>query len=243
MPADARAAQGPDGTPSEARYRDGTYLGSNPSWHAEDSAWKARQVLGMLRRHGVAPRTVAEVGCGAGEVVAELARHLTSAEFVGYDVSHDAQAFWAARASDRVDFRLADFTGVDAHYDLLLCLDVFEHVEDYFGFLRAIHGRADRAVFHIPLDICILNIVMGGIMGARQSVGHLHYFTVESALATLADCGYDILDWRYTTLLKDEPGLSAKGRALLRSRRLLNSVSPDWGQRILGGSSIIVLAR
>ena len=243
MPADARPAQGSDGAPSEARYRDGTYLSSNPSWHAEDSAWKARQVLAMLRRHGLTPRTVAEVGCGAGEVVAELARHLTSAEFVGYDVSQDAAAFWATRTSERVDFRLADFTQVDEHFDLLLCMDVFEHVEDYYAFLRAIRGKADRTVFHIPLDISVLNVVMGGIMGIRHSVGHLHYFTPESALATLVDTGYDVLDWRFTTRTREVAGLSVTGRILRRSRKVMSSMSPAWGQRLLGGSSIIVLAR
>ena len=54
------------------RYTTGSYLESNPDWHVEDSAWKAEQVQAMLDRHSIAPRTVCEVGCGAGEVLRQL---------------------------------------------------------------------------------------------------------------------------------------------------------------------------
>lgn len=47
-------------------YKQGEYLEHNPSWHVEDSAWKAKQIVEMLNRHDIHPRTIAEVGCGAG---------------------------------------------------------------------------------------------------------------------------------------------------------------------------------
>ena len=36
-------------------YSDGSYLESNPGWHAEDSPWKAQQVLRMLKQHDIHP--------------------------------------------------------------------------------------------------------------------------------------------------------------------------------------------
>lgn len=172
MPRDeGRRPTDPAGTGVDGRYRDGTYLRQNPTWHVEDSPWKVAQVLGILRDHGLTPATIAEVGCGAGAILEELGRRLPSARLVGYDLSEDAAAFWPTRRSMRVDFRLADFTRDDGHYDALLCLDVFEHVEDYYAFLRAIRGRADHTVFHIPLDISVLNIAMGGIMERGRAWG------------------------------------------------------------------------
>ncbi len=43
-------------------YEDGAYLKRNHNWHIEDSAWKAQQVVGLLKSEQ--PKTVAEVGCG-----------------------------------------------------------------------------------------------------------------------------------------------------------------------------------
>lgn len=227
----------------DARYGDGTYLSRNPTWHSEDSPWKAARIAEILRAHRLTPRVVAEVGCGSGAILPELARQMPTTRFVGFDLSSDAASLWAQRQSDRIEFRQADFGAVEEHFDVLLCIDVFEHVENYYEFLERIRGKADHTVFHIPLDISVLNIVMGGFMGARESVGHLHYFTPETALATLTDTGYEIVDSRYTFLHRTDPGASPQARLLRGARRALYARSPLWQQRLLGGSSLMVLAR
>ncbi len=47
----------------------GHYLENNPSWHIEDSPWKARQILRMLKKNKISPGTVCEIGCSVGEKV------------------------------------------------------------------------------------------------------------------------------------------------------------------------------
>jgi ubiquinone/menaquinone biosynthesis C-methylase UbiE len=58
--------------PAGSIYETGEYLERNPSYHVEDSAWKARQILEMIRRNALEPRTVCEIGCGAGEILKQL---------------------------------------------------------------------------------------------------------------------------------------------------------------------------
>jgi ubiquinone/menaquinone biosynthesis C-methylase UbiE len=53
-------------------YVSGEYLQNNPMWHVEDSPWKAKQILKILGRNNIAPGTICEVGCGAGEILAQL---------------------------------------------------------------------------------------------------------------------------------------------------------------------------
>jgi ubiquinone/menaquinone biosynthesis C-methylase UbiE len=53
-------------------YTDGQYLQNNPTWHGEHSAWKADHIAAMLNKNNVAATTIAEIGCGAGGVIAEL---------------------------------------------------------------------------------------------------------------------------------------------------------------------------
>ncbi len=51
-------------------YRGDTYLKTHPSWHVEESPFKVRQIRRMLKRHTLPLRTVCDVGCGAGAVLA-----------------------------------------------------------------------------------------------------------------------------------------------------------------------------
>src|SRR3974390_3184813 len=53
-------------------YKSGDYLANNPTWDEEDSAWKAGQVLKMLDRNHLAPKSIVDVGCGAGGILASL---------------------------------------------------------------------------------------------------------------------------------------------------------------------------
>ena len=69
-------------------YSDGTYLANNRGWHADDSAWKANHIASLLGRNAVVPRTLCEIGCGAGEILRSLAARLDpSTRFFGYDIS------------------------------------------------------------------------------------------------------------------------------------------------------------
>lgn len=226
-----------------AMYCDGTYLRNNETWHVEDSAWKARHIAALLSRNGVAFGRACEVGCGAGEVLRQLAAHFDNAHFVGYELSPQAFRLCAERAAERVSFRHGSPLDDDDAYDCLLCIDVFEHVEDYLGFLRSLRPRAEWKLFHIPLDLSALAVLREAMLEGRESAGHLHYFTRDTALATLRDCGYEIVDHCYTAhFLMHAPQTWAE--KLRRAvRRLLYAAAPDFAVRLWGGCSLLVLAK
>ena len=118
---------------SESMYQTGAYVERNPTYHVEDSAWKADQILRMLEKHDLRPRSICEVGCGAGEILKQLQSRLTAAtQFVGYEISPQAYALCRERENERLRFFCEDLLATETvAFDLLLCLDVFEHVEDY----------------------------------------------------------------------------------------------------------------
>jgi len=231
--------------PNESIYQTGEYVAKNPTYHVEDSAWKAGQVLRLIEKHNLAPQTVCEVGCGAGEILKQLqSRLVADTRFVGYEISPQAFALCQERANDHLQFFCEDLIAAETQpFDLLLCLDVFEHVEDYFGFLRGLRGKAAHKIFHIPLDLSVQWVWRcGPIMREREQAGHLHYFTKETALATLHDAGYEVLDWFYTAGAIANPR-SVKARLARWPRRLLSSVNQDLVVRVLGGYSLLVLAK
>lgn len=225
-------------------YSDGTYLRNNPDWHADDAGWKASHIADMLERHDIAPRSVCEVGCGSGEVLAGVARRLAEGTpCVGYDISPDAYSLCARKSTASLHFKLADLTEEDARYDVALAIDVFEHVEDYFRFLRKLRTKARYKVFHIPLELSALALARSRpLIDARRSVGHIHHFSKETALASLQDTGYRIIDHTYTSGRTELGSLGWKTRLLKWPRKLLHRIDPDASARLLGGYSLLVLA-
>jgi len=229
---------------SEQRYLDGSYFAANPTFHAEDSPWKAGQIAKMLERHQSSPQSVCEVGCGAGEILVQLQRRYPQIDRLhGYEISPQGYALALQRQNDKLKFFNADlFTAQQARYDLMLCIDVFEHVENYFDFLRNLRGHADNFIFHIPLDMNVQMIWRAKpISRVRHEVGHLHYFSKETAFATLSETGYDIQDWFYTPGGSERPQ-SVKARLAALPRQLATRISRDLAVRVLGGYSLLVYA-
>ncbi|MBV9257194.1 MAG: methyltransferase domain-containing protein [Ktedonobacteraceae bacterium] len=230
----------------EDRYRDGTYLEKNPGWHVEESAWKARQIGRMLRLHRLMPETICDVGCGVGEVLREVQKRVSDrCTLWGYDISPQAIALSASRANEQLHFKLADIRQEQGvAFDLLLVMDVIEHLEDFFSFLREIQPKSQYKILHIPLDLSVQTLLRRqGLLHVHDTYGHIHYFTKEIALALLQDAGYEVLDSFYTSRAVEIP-TDLLGRKLLRyPRKLLFALHQDFAVRLVGGFSLLVLAR
>jgi len=227
-------------------YTDGQYLAQNPTWHVEDSTLKAQQILAMIRRHGLTPQTICEVGSGAGEILVQLQNHLPeSCRFSGYDISPHAHAIALPRSNDCLEFHLGDLTNdPESHFDLILLIDVIEHLEDYYGFLRRLKPFSAYKILHVPLDLSAYTVLRGHpILDQRESVGHIHYFTKDTALAALRDTGYEIVDSFYTSGVHLLRGKPFRQKLLAILRETLYKFVPDFAVRLLGGRSLLVLVR
>jgi SAM-dependent methyltransferase len=173
-------------------YTSDQYINSNPTWHVADSPWKANQILKMLK--GAPVETVCEVGCGAGEILRQLHDRVpTIRRLVGYEIAQAALDMALTRSSERLSFRLRDAAGDDERFDLMLIMDVIEHVPDPIAFLDSLRFKAQRTILHVPLDLSAQSVIRPNrLMSSREKVGHIHYFTPETALATVRDAGYVI---------------------------------------------------
>jgi cyclopropane fatty-acyl-phospholipid synthase-like methyltransferase len=235
----------PPNAAKQNRYTDGTYQQKNPLWHIDESPFKVEQIMRMLHKHRLHPKTIAEVGCGAGEVLKLLQERMDrDCRFWGYDISPQALEMCQSRANDRLQFKLADLSHEEgAFFDMILVLDVIEHVEDFFGFLRGIRPKSALKIFHFPLDLSVQAVLRKrGLLKRRELYGHIHYFTKETALAALKESDYELADYFYT------PRCIELAKATIQKiakwpRAICFSVHQDLTVRILGGYSLLVLAR
>ena len=224
-------------------YENGTYLKNNPRWHEEDSPWKAKQIFDLINRNGLKPSTICEFGCGAGEILIQLSYQLNEkVNFYGYEISPQAFEICQRKRRNNIKFFLRDLLEEEnSDFDIMLIIDVIEHIEDCYGMLRRIKSKARYHIFHIPLDLSVYNMILRSspIITARKKDGHIHYFMKETAMALLKDTGYEVIDYFYTCKFK-LPNRRGKVNLL---RRLLFFMNKDLSVRLLGGSALLVLAK
>jgi SAM-dependent methyltransferase len=222
-------------------YTSGRYAEHHPAWHEEDAAPKADAVAGLLRFGGIVPHTVVDVGCGTGGVLRLLARRFAerwpTTHFEGWDIAKDAVRRARAFEGGQLHFVHGDFLASERHADLLLCLDVFEHVVDDVGFLHSLAGRAQWMVFRIPLDLSVWDVARPGrLLRVGPELGHRHVYTRELALQRLEQAGYRVVTERYHRIRH------GRRRGIDPLRSVWGRVDPHRAVRWLGGASLMVLA-
>jgi hypothetical protein len=224
-------------------YKDGEYLKKNQTWHTEDSPYKSRLVMDALEKNNVDFSTCADIGCGAGLVAELLAKKYPLKKFSGYELSPDVQHLIEQREKlPNLDFYNEDIFEQNRRYDLVVCLDVFEHVEDYYGFLKSLKCKGEKFIFNIPLDMNVAKILTSGIKYARNEVGHLHYFSQYTAIETLKDCGYNVKSANLSAAFLKIPPRNIRQAVMLPIRFISLLFGMKFATKLFGGASLVVYA-
>jgi methyltransferase family protein len=241
-------------------YTSGEYLKKNPTWHVGESPWKVKEIMRMFQRNNIAPKTICEVGCGAGEVLRLPQLRMDSrCSFSGYDFSLQAFELSRSRENERLHFKLQDFVEEkDFYFDLILALDVLEHMEKPYDLLRDIKSKSPYKLIQFPLDISVRSVLTDKIVTYREQFGHIHSFTKSFALRMLEEVGYEVLDFFFTDefiplpwdTIRNNPLLLVRKilckikRGILRAPgKLLFFVNQVLDERLFGQWRLLVLAR
>ena len=135
-------------------YEGELYAEKNPTWHEEDAPWKAGHIERMIKRNKIPNDTMCEVGCGTGEILLTLGKAFPAATLSGYEISPQSFSRAVQKETPSTKFYLKDLLSEsDLHFDLVLAIDVIEHVEDYISFIKKLKTFATFKIFHIPLDL------------------------------------------------------------------------------------------
>jgi predicted TPR repeat methyltransferase len=224
-------------------YNNQTYLRNNPTWGSEDAAMKVQAITSLLKKHDIAFSTVAEAGCGSGEILVVLEKQFPATTMLtGFDISGDALNIAGTKKTEKLQFELLDFASCDRpglYFDLLLVIDVLEHIPDYFSFLRGILPKSRYTIFHIPLDLSAWSIFREKMLiESKDRVGHIHAFTEDFILNMLKEHGFAIMDKIYTPPTFEHH--SAKQKIINLFRQSLFALNKRFASKSIGGYSIII---
>lgn len=229
----------------EKKRDNGSEVLDSNRWHEEDSPWKAKNIFKILEKNNLSPKSICEIGCGSGEVLRDLARYYdNSTEFIGYETSPEAFAVCKTKEEANIHYELANLLALDVHYDLVMAINVLNHVTDYLGFLSQLRLKGEYKVFHIPLETTVYSVIRSSHFEKRITEGtYRHSFSKDTALGTLKGTGYEIVDYFYTSSALELPNLGRKEKIWKLPRKILFSINKDFGVKALGGFSLMVLAK
>jgi ubiquinone/menaquinone biosynthesis C-methylase UbiE len=145
-----------------------------------------------------APRRVVDLGCGGGQLLAELKRHHPEVAFTGVDLSANQIAANRERMPD-VDWHVCDLDAglspslhaVAGTFDAVIASELIEHVADpealLFNGLRLAHPGGGRLV---------LSTQSGPVRETERRVGHRRHFSAEEMRQLLTAGGWaDVRVW------------------------------------------------
>ena len=231
----------------DARYTDGTYLADNPTWHAEDAPWKLSHVLRALQDARIDLFTsVCDLGCGSGALVKTWAHMKPEISFTGYDVSPQALALCRQNAPKNTTFVTGNTLPVGP-YQVVLALDVIEHIPDNESWLARAASAGDVLVLHVPLQLSFYTWLRPAwLQQERERVGHVHFYTVCSFKKSLKRQPLQILSWHYTNKYIEcpQPLPHLHSKIGMCIRKVLHAVLPTaWVAWLVGGYSVMCVVK
>src|SRR4051794_24444876 len=231
----------------------------HPWWTA-----RSRLLLHLLRHIGRrAPCRIIEAGCGWGVNFSELEK--AGYEVTGLDVSRNALARLDNAERMLVEADLSKDLPVDApEYDVVLALDVIEHIDDDRGAVRRL-AQLTKPGGHVIISVPALPELFSEFDRVQ---GHRRRYTPESLRSTIAGSGLEIVQifwwgqWmvrllrKRTTATRGCPGETSAevykrylslppwpGVWLLKMMFLIDQIRTLRGRNVVGTSLFIIALR
>jgi SAM-dependent methyltransferase len=211
-------------------------------WRALGADSKARHIAVLLRRAGLRPRTVVEVGCGDGALLAALSQQGLAERYDGFELSAPAAALARDRPIAGVG-RIEAFDGArvpapDGAYDLAVLSHVLEHVPDPPALLREAARLAAHVVVEVPLE-ANRSARRPHKRAEAQAIGHIQAFAREDVHALAAQAGLrvlgelaDPLGPRHHAFFAEGAVAQARATAKWAVRAGLHRVAPGRAERL-----------
>lgn len=183
--------------------------------------------------NGFTYRSIMEVGCATGELIANFPADTDNAQRLGLDISPLNVA--AARTRfPQVTFRAMDVRQSEETCDIVILSDVLEHVPDDLGLLAAAAGLGSIVLVNLPLEVNWIN--RHRKYGVEDPSGHLRAYSLESGLDLANRADLRVLRW--SRVWSHETTYDIERRAL---RRICMGQSYSGG-RLLGSLKAFVHA-
>jgi SAM-dependent methyltransferase len=211
-------------------------------WRALGARSKADHAVDLCARAGLRPRTLVEIGCGDGALLAELGARGLAPVLDGFELSAPAAELARARSiagARRIEaFDGAHVPAEDGAYGLAVLSHVVEHVPDPAPLLREAARVAPWVLVEVPLE-ANRSAARPAKREEAARIGHVQFFDRGAVGALLRAAGLaaaaelsDPLPYAHHAFFADSR--AARARAALKAavRRALWRAAPRAAERL-----------
>lgn len=170
--------------------------------------WHTRKLSAVISNISSPPKTILDVGCASGWFLSQLSKKFPAAKCSGIDIYDDAIKY------GRKKYPKFSFYTADAHklpfkaatFDLVVCTEVLEHVEDPMGVvleIKRVLKENGQAIIELDSGSILFSTVWfiwGLTRGSVWNHAHLHSFNVKKLEKLLKKTGFEIEDKRQFNL-------------------------------------------
>ena len=173
-------------------HRDDTFR----RWRDVGARSKAAHAARLMRDVDLSPKSIVEIGCGEGALLAQLSRWAApETEIVGYELSSNAARRAESRNLAAVTVRTYDGSRVpvaDDAYDVAILSHVLEHVIDPHELLAEAARIAKWVIVEVPLEDN-LSAARSGKRQEAARIGHLQFFDRAAVRDLCSSAGLVVL--------------------------------------------------
>jgi SAM-dependent methyltransferase len=191
-------------------YSSGEYIELNPSLHNEDSFFKFSNIKDVLQKSGILEFNVKykilDIGGGNGQVGKYFCDYLISKgidfEFDALDLSEDMLKIQKLNNQYISKTYSGELDLVPGRYDIILLIDVIEHIEEYNGFLNKLNLKTSLVIFNIPIEKNIFdrlrNFYLRNSYYSEQyrTLGHVNFYSYSSSVQLLRNY-FDLIELEF----------------------------------------------
>lgn len=195
---------------SKNLYTDGDYAAMHPDWHLEDAPGKAIDIFPSLS-HVLESNSrkdilkIADVGAGVGGVLTEVGKLVSASyphlkvDLTGFEISPHA-VNKGRELFPLLDLRHKYFEAKDGSFDIVMLIDVLEHLENPRDILRAAIVCSEYLVVRQPLVESFSSYLQNRYRSEREVYGHINHFNYRSFIDLLTSVGWepvkvDLVPW------------------------------------------------
>ena len=142
-------------------------------------------IIRELRRLGIRPHSIVDCGCGDGSLLREMTKNVPCQEAYGIDIAANVPA---SRPGSPFHFEEQDLgnpirKSLHGLFDLVLCSEVIEHVQNDDDVLMNLASLA------APQGIVILTTQTGRIYKTEQYLGHIRHYALMDLIRRVEAAG------------------------------------------------------
>lgn len=183
------------------------YWKKNPSFHKEDAPRKFVEITSLIN---YTPKTIVDIGCGAGYLTNLIFNKYRPIKMVGIDISKEAIDIAREISPKNIDYRsmnLMDFE-IKEKFELGYLADLLEHIEDDKEILKKLLSFCKTLIIRVPLEHNFYNDFLKFIhisdeyKSFEKRYGHIHHYNLSDLNTLFSKCGIKVEEFKLFPLGK-----------------------------------------